>query len=270
MAKNLISAFPRYNEIATRQKGLSQLSLSFVFPMYNEIENIEPCVKGAMAIGEQLKCDYEIIVVDDASVDGSGILADELAHQYPVIKVFHHPVNRKLGGALKTGFANATKQYILYMDSDLPLDFDEVCKAIPKIGGAEMLIGYRLSRAESLRRTFISKIYNLMVRSCFGLKVRDVNFSFKLFKREILQQIRLQSEGSFIDAELLIEVYRRGYRIAEIGLEYYPRVAGESTLASNTVIKKILLEMWRYYWLSKRLLPPVTPVSTKAESRSLR
>ncbi|TCL68469.1 glycosyltransferase involved in cell wall biosynthesis [Hydrogenispora ethanolica] len=230
-----------------------QFSLSFVFPMYNEMDNIEACVKGAMQVGEQLGIDYEIVVVDDASTDGCGALADKLAEAYPVLKVLHHPVNRKLGGALKTGFANAAKQYILYMDSDLPLDFAEVCAAIPQIGTADMLIGYRKTRDESFRRKFISKVYNRVIRLLFGLKVRDVNFSFKLFKREIFQQMVLQSEGSFIDAELLIETYRKGYVIREVGLNYQPRIAGVSTLASNAVIKKILAEMWEYYWRQKSL-----------------
>jgi glycosyltransferase involved in cell wall biosynthesis len=230
-----------------------QISLSFVFPMYNEIANIEACVQGAMRIGDQMGIDYEIVVVDDASTDGCGALADKLAESYPVIKVFHHLVNRKLGGALKTGFAHATKQYILYMDSDLPLDFGDVCATLPQIGAADMLIGYRKTRDESLRRKFISKVYNALIRLLFGLKVRDVNFSFKLFKREIFQQIVLKAEGSFIDAELLIETYKKGYVIREVGLNYYPRVAGVSTLASNAVIKKILVEMWEYYWRQKSM-----------------
>jgi glycosyltransferase involved in cell wall biosynthesis len=225
----------------------TEFSLSFVFPMYNEIDNIEACIQGAMQIGSQMGIDYEIVVVDDASTDGCGALADKLAKLYPVLKVFHHPVNRKLGGALKTGFAYATKQYILYMDSDLPLDFADVCATIPRIGNADMLIGYRKTRDESLRRKLISQVYNRMIRLLFGLKVRDVNFSFKLFKREVLQRITLEAEGSFIDAELLIETYKKGYVIREVGLNYYPRIAGVSTLASNAVIKKILTEMWDYY-----------------------
>lgn len=241
-----------------------KMSLSFVYPMYNEIANIEPCIKGTMEIGEKLGVDYEIIVVDDASTDGCGALADKLAQQYPGLKVIHHPVNRKLGGALKTGFANATKNYILYMDSDLPLDFNDVCQAIPQIGAADMLIGYRISRAESVRRIVISKAYNLMIRVFFGLKVRDVNFSFKLFKSEIFRRIRLGSEGSFIDAELLIETHKRGYAIKEIGMKYYPRVAGESTLASNSVIQKILVEMWHYFCYQRKLAHSVAAVSHEA------
>lgn len=222
-------------------------SLSFVFPMYNEIDNIEPCVDGALYIGKKLGIDFEIVVVNDASTDGCGELANQMAKKIPQLKVLHHEKNRKLGGTLRTGFYGATKDYILYMDSDLPLDFDDVAEAIPKIGNADILIGYRLTRDEPIKRKILSRGYNTLIRMLFGLKVRDVNFSFKLFKREILDHITLKSEGSFIDAELLIESRRAGYKIAEVGLPYHPRTAGESTLASTSVIQKTFEEMGSYF-----------------------
>ena len=226
-------------------------SLSFVFPMYNEIENIEACVAGALQIGKKLGIDFEIVVVDDASTDGCGDLADQLALVYPELRVIHQPVNRKLGGTLRTGFSEARKDYILYMDSDLPLDFDDVAAAIPQIDDADILIGYRLTRDEPIKRKILSRGYNLLIRTLFGLKVQDVNFSFKLFKREILTNVQLQSEGSFIDAELLIEAHKQGRVIKEIGLDYHPRVAGESTLASIGVIKKCFSEMGSYFFVRK-------------------
>ena len=226
-------------------------SLSFVFPMYNEIENIEPCVDGALQIGRKLGVDFEIVVVDDASTDGCGELADEMAKKIPELKVIHHEKNRKLGGTLRTGFYGATKDYILYMDSDLPLDFNDVAEAIPKIGDADILTGYRLTRDESIKRKILSRGYNTLIRMLFDLKVTDVNFSFKLFKREILEHITLQSEGSFIDAELLIEARRAGYKMVQIGLPYHPRIAGESTLASTGVIKKTFAEMGSYFFRKK-------------------
>lgn len=219
--------------------------------MYNEIENIKPCVQGALSIGQKLHTNFEIIVVDDASTDGCGELADQMTEEIPELKVIHHEKNRKLGGTLRTGFQQATKDYILYMDSDLPLDFDDVAQAITQIGSADVLIGYRLTRDESFKRKVLSWGYNTLIRSLFGLKVNDVNFSFKLFKREILDKIHLNSEGSFIDAELLIEAKRAGYHIAEVGLPYHPRIAGESTLASTAVIQKTFQEMGSYF-LKKR------------------
>ena len=221
-------------------------SLSFVFPMYNEIGNIERCVALALETGRKITSDLEIVVVDDCSTDGCGALADELALRHPELKVVHHTVNRKLGGALRTGFAAASKDWVLYIDSDLPIQMDDALKAVPLTANADMVIGNRHGRAEGPKREIMSFVYNRLIRVLFGLKVRDVNFAFKLFRRAILEQITLQSEGSFIDAELLIETHKAGFKIAELPLRYYERTAGVSTLASSGVVVKILHEMADY------------------------
>lgn len=221
-------------------------SLSFVFPMYNERENISATVAEALRVGYLLTPEIEIIIVDDASTDGCSEIADRLAREHAELRVLHHSENRKLGGALKTGFAAARKDWVLYIDSDLPVRMDDALQAIPLTFQADAVLGWRKSRAESWRREVYSRVYNWMIRRLFDLHVRDVNFSFKLFRRSFLERILLTSEGSFIDAELLLELQREGARFCELGLNYYPRVAGTSTLASNKVILKILKEMIRY------------------------
>ncbi len=221
-------------------------SLSVVFPMYNEKDNIEVAVAEALRVGALMTPDLEIIVVDDASTDGSGALIDHIAAEHPQVHPIHHPVNRRLGGALKTGFAAASKEWIVYIDSDLPIRMDDAPKAVLLTEKADVVIGWRKSRAESWRRSILSWGYNHLIRFAFDLQVRDVNFAFKLFRRSLYKRSLLISEGSFIDAELLLEVQRQGAYIAEIGLDYYPRVAGESKLASFAVILKILSEMFQY------------------------
>ncbi len=232
--------------------------LSFVFPMYNEMGNIENCVAQALATGRQITDRLEIVVVDDASTDGSGALADELARRHPEVRVLHHAKNRKLGGALRTGFAAATQPWILYMDSDLPVDMNDTFRALPLAQNADMVIGNRQGRAEGVRREVMSWGYNNLIRVLFGLKVRDINFAFKLFRHDILAQITLQSEGSFIDAELLVETHRAGFVIAELPIQYHPRVAGVSTLASSSVVMTILREM-RAYRRAARKRPAHAP-----------
>jgi glycosyltransferase involved in cell wall biosynthesis len=189
-----------------------------------------------------MSSELEIVIVDDASTDGSGALADKLALAHPEIKVIHHLINRKLGGSLRSGFAAASKEWILYMDSDLPIKMDDALDAIPLTEQANVIIGWRKCRAESRRRALMSKVYNHMVRRIFDLRVRDVNFSFKFFRREMLDRIFLTSEGSFIDAELLLEMKRVGAQFAEIGLNYYPRVTGTSTLGSNRELLRYRME----------------------------
>ena len=226
-------------------------TLSIFFPMFNEEENIRPALDTAQETCEKLLADrkvssYELIVVDDASTDGTGKLADEIAARDPHVRVVHHPVNRKLGGAMKSGFAAATGDLILYSDADLPFDMTELVKAVRvhSLYDADIVSVYRHDRTtEGLVRSIYTHAYNALLFVLFGLRIRDVNFSFKLCRREIFEHITLQSEGSFIDAELLIRAERLGYRIMQFGTDYYPRVRGTSTLASPTVIFKIVAEM---------------------------
>ncbi|HEY3398454.1 MAG TPA: glycosyltransferase family 2 protein [Armatimonadota bacterium] len=231
-------------------------SLSIVFPMYNEIGNIETSVRESLRVALTITPDVEIIVVDDASTDGCGALADRLAEEIPQLRVLHHERNRKLGGSLRTGFAAATKEWIFYTDSDLPIVMDDMLGAIPLTDSAELIIGWRRDRAESKRREINSKIYNRMIRMLFGLRVKDVNFAFKFFLRSLYEQTSVRSEGSFIDAELILELRRVGARIAEMGLDYHPRVAGVSTLGSLRVVPRIFADMAGY---RLRRHAPLTP-----------
>lgn len=240
------------NATGTEGKKAMLPSLSFVFPMYNEIGNIGTCVAEALRVGYKITSNLEIVVVDDASTDGCGALADTLALTHPEMRVIHHQKNRKLGGSLRTGFAAATKDWVLYIDSDLPIQMDDALAATPSTQNADMVIGNRQGRAEGPKREIMSWVYNRLIRVLFGLSVRDVNFAFKLFRRAILEQITLQSEGSFIDAELLIETHNAGFTIAEIPLRYYERTAGVSTLASGGVVVKILKEMADYRRVAKK------------------
>ena len=191
---------------------------------------------------------FEIIVVDDASTDGSGEILEGLKAEFPELVVAHHARNRRLGGALKTGFSLAGCQHVLYIDSDLPIDLLELKDGLPTLDLAEneLLVGYRIGRAEGVKRAVVSRIYNLMIRGLFGLRVRDVNFAFKLIPLHILQNVDVRSEGSFIDAEILLESLRQGAILRERGFVYHPRVAGVSTLGGFSVVPQILRDLWHY------------------------
>jgi glycosyltransferase involved in cell wall biosynthesis len=221
-------------------------SISFVFPMYNEKDNIEEMIFRTLAVARELTDDFEIVVVDDASTDGSGAIVERIAARHPQVRCIRHPVNRKLGGALRTGFAAATRSLVLYTDSDLPIDMNDIKLALPYLAEADVLIGYRLVRTEGLRRRVISRAYNALIRSAFGLRVRDVNFAFKVLRRPVLEAIELRSEGSFIDAEIILEARAHGFRVREVGMMFYQRTAGKSSLAGMGVILRILAEMWDY------------------------
>jgi glycosyltransferase involved in cell wall biosynthesis len=225
-------------------------SISVVFPMWNEEAYLHRAVAAARDALAEVTVDWEVILVDDASTDRTAELADDLARSDPRIKVIHNPRNRKLGGTLRTGYAAATKDLVLYSDTDLPFDFHEVGRAVRLLEyqQADVLAAYRHDRtAEGPLRTLYTLAYTALIRTFFQLRVRDVNFSFKLFRRSLLDRIPLKSEGSFIDAEFLVRAKKSGASIIQIGVDYFPRSRGVSTLASPAVILDILAEMARLW-----------------------
>jgi glycosyltransferase involved in cell wall biosynthesis len=225
--------------------------VTFFFPMWNEEGTIHQTVRAAREEGDRLiahgeTVDYEVLLVDDASTDATGRLADELAANDTRVRVVHHAVNRKLGGALKTGFAEARGDAVLYTDADLPFDLRDLEKAIRVLRyyDADIVSAYRLDRTgEGPRRAIYSYVYNLLVRTVLGLRIRDVNFAFKLIRRPVLEQVVLRSEGSFIDVELLAKANRLGFHIVQFGVDYFPRSRGISTLSTAPVIRTLLAEM---------------------------
>jgi glycosyltransferase involved in cell wall biosynthesis len=225
-------------------------SVSLVIPMFNEEENIEHALACAIDALERYSGDWEIVVVDDASTDRSaGIVARESAAE-PRIRMLRHSENRKLGASLKTGFAAAGKDLVLYMDADLPFDPQAIGPAIQaiRVTRADLIAGYRLDRtAEGFRRTVYSYFYNALIGVLFGWPHRDINFSFKLIRREVLEAVELKSEGSLIDAELIVKAKNLGFVIQQLGLDYFPRTRGSSTLSSPAVILKIFRELFTLY-----------------------
>ncbi len=185
-------------------------SLTIFFPMWNEEDYIRATLDAGREVCERLLAeqeigDYELLVVDDASTDNTGLIADGIAAIDPRVRVVHHPVNRRLGGCIKTGFADARGDLVLYTDADLPFDMGELAKAcrLLRYYDADIVTAYRHDRTgEGSQRAVYSYVYNWIVRLVFGLRIRDVNFAFKLCRRTVLDKIELASEGSFIDAEL--------------------------------------------------------------------
>src|SRR5947199_290507 len=237
-------------------------SVSLVIPMFNEEENIEHAVDFAVDALDGHAGDYEIVVVDDASQDRSPEIVARLAAANPRIRMQRHEVNRQLGASLKTGFAAVRKDLVLYMDADLPFDPDVVGRAIQAllVTRADLIAGYRLDRTtEGFRRTVYSYLYNSLIGLLFGWPHRDINFSFKLIRREVLEAIELKSEGSLIDAELIVKAKNLGFVIQQLGLDYFPRTRGRSTLSSPAVILKIFRELLALYPempRPRRRLPP--------------
>lgn len=237
--------------------------------MFNEEANIEHAIGYAVDALGQHAAEYEIIIVDDASTDESPELVRRAIAGNPRIRLIRHDFNQKLGSSLRSGFGAAQYELILYMDADLPFDPDVLGRAIRAmhVTRADVISGYRFDRTtEGVKRTIYTILYNWLIRMLFGISIRDINFSFKLMRREVLKAVELRSEGSLVDAELIVKARNRGFAIQQIGLDYFPRVFGTSHLSSPTVIIKIFKELVTLFPEMRRRVPRVPAAEPAREA----
>ena len=226
-------------------------ALSYFFPAHNEAENIEALVEEALGALPALADRFEIIAVNDGSRDGTGAIADRLAAAHPdIVRVVHHEVNRGYGGALKSGFRAARYPLVCFTDGDRQFRVADLARllvaASPATGPApDVVAGYRIRRADPAVRLVYAKVYRFALRVWFGLRVRDVDCACKLFRREALEGIRLESSGGFLSAELLIKLRASGRSVMETGIPHYPRVAGSQSGANPKVILRAVRDFWR-------------------------
>jgi len=217
--------------------------LSVFFPFYNEEANIEAQTKDALRIIPQFADKFEIILVDDGSDDKTEEIGQKLAQKYHSVKIIRHRVNKGYGGALKTGFKNSRYKWIFFTDGDRQFKLTDLNKLIKKSNEADLIIGYRQKRADSPIRLLNAKLFNLLIRILFGLKVCDVDCAFKLIKKEVLDNIKLKSNGALLSSELLIKAKKKGYKIVEVPVGHYPRQVGSQTGANFKVIFKAFYDI---------------------------
>jgi glycosyltransferase involved in cell wall biosynthesis len=222
-------------------------SVSVFFPCYNEQGNVARTVENALRVLEKLNADFEIVVVDDGSSDETARIADEIAGRDKRVKVVHHERNLGYGAALQSGFAAATKELVFYTDGDGQFDMNEMPPLLPLMEQWDIVSCYRLNRRDPLIRKINGWAWTKLVCLLFGLKVRDVDCAFKLYKREIFERIELSSTGALIDAEVLARAARKGYRITQKGVHHYPRTAGVQTGAKPRVVLHAFKELFKLH-----------------------
>ena len=225
-------------------------SLSVFFPVVNEEANLENIVSHAVRVLENLKLDYEIIIVDDGSTDKTGEIAEKLAKENSLIQVLHHNGNYGYGEALKTGFYNAKYEIIVYTDGDGQFNFSEVDNFLEKIEAYDLIIGFRIKRKDNFIRTLFAKGWAFALFLFFGLNLKDVDCGFKMIRKKVLDTIpKLEStRGGMINAELAIKAKKFGFKITQIGVNHYPRVAGKPTGANINVIVSSFADLFKLWW----------------------
>ena len=243
-------------------------SLSVFFPAYNDSGTIASMVIRAVQTARELTPDYEVIVVNDGSSDGTADILEELARIYPTVRVVHHPRNIGYGGALQTGFRSATKALIFYTDGDAQYDPSE----LPTLWAAmapevDLVNGYKISRADPLHRIIIGRLYHHFVCLLFGLKVRDVDCDFRLMRRAIFERISLEKTSGVICLEMMKKIQDAGFRIVEVPVHHYHRAFGRSQFFNFRRIAKTAVDVLRLWFelvvLRKHLRPGVTPLAAR-------
>jgi glycosyltransferase involved in cell wall biosynthesis len=229
-------------------------SLSVFFPAFNEQDIIAKTVENATRAVSRFVDDYEVIVVDDGSSYKTAAVVEDLARRDPHVRLVRHDVNRGYGAALRTGFASAQKDLVFFSDADGQFDLQELPGLLSMLKRAPIVLGYRIRRSDPMYRLFIAKVYNIVVRLVFGLRVRDIDCAFKLFRRDALQGVELESDGAFISSELLIKLKRRDTPMVERGVHHYPRTTGVSKGATPKVILKTIRDV-----IQLRLGRPLKP-----------
>ncbi len=231
--------------------GVRLAELSYFFPAHNEAENVRGLVDEALATLPGLAERFEIVIVDDGSRDETPRIADELAAAHPEVRAVHHPTNLGYGAALRSGFRAARYEHLGFTDGDRQFRVADLGRLIDRLATPadpatrpDVVVGFRIKRADPPLRTISANLYRLANRIFFGLRVRDVDCACKLFRRDALRDVAVESGGAFFSAELLIKLGARGRRIAEVGVPHYPRTAGRPTGARPEVIVRAIRDFW--------------------------
>lgn len=232
--------------------------LSYFFPAHNEEANLAGLVEEALAALPTIAEAFEIIAVNDGSRDGTAAIADALAERYPgVVRAVHHPTNLGYGAALRSGFGAARYELVAFTDGDRQFqvaDLGRLTARLAESDSPDIVVGFRIKRADPLIRTVYAKAYRLANRIFFGLRVTDVDCACKLFRRAPLEGLRVESDGAFFSAELLIKLRAAGRTVVEVGVPHFARTAGSATGAKPEVILRAVRDFWRlrlFMWVDR-------------------
>jgi len=244
-----LHAQPQHPHAVLTPSVFEPKSISVIFPAFNEEENIAESVEMARrAMSKFFDADkIEIIVVNDGSSDGTRAILDDLAARYSDVRVVHHNRNRGYGAALRSGLYAARNDLAFFSDADLQFDLEEIRHFMKHVKDYDIVAGYRINRADPPIRRLNAWGWNMLVRATLGLRVKDIDCAFKLFRREIFNHIQLTSVGAMVNTELLALAYQRGLRVKEVPVSHYPRSAGEQTGANLQVIAKAFRELISMY-----------------------
>lgn len=256
-------------------------SMSVIFPALNEEKNIKRTVEAAVRVLPKVAASWEIMIVDDGSSDATTAICGDLKARYREVEVIRHEQNRGYGAALKSGIMAAKHDLIFFSDSDGQFDLDELQELICWADDYDIVAGYRAKRQDPFHRRVNAVGWNILVRLVLGIKVRDIDCAFKIFRRAVFDQIQIRSVGAMVNTEILAQATRLGMRIQQVKVSHFPRRHGKPSGAEVRVIIKAFHELWRL-WRQLRYVesdqaglysgftrePSVAPILVNPESSS--
>ncbi len=224
-------------------------SISVFFPAYNDAGTITSMVITALLTLRELTDEYEVIVINDGSQDHTAQVLDELARVYPdEVRIIHHSQNRGYGGALRSGFAAATKAWIFYTDGDAqydPRELDNLARLAND--QVDFINGWKIERNDPLHRIIIGRIYQYIIKLSFGLRLRDVDCDFRLMRREVFDKVELTSDSGVICVELMKKVQDAGFRLTETPVHHFHRAYGKSQFFNYPRLIRVGLDLSRLW-----------------------
>jgi glycosyltransferase involved in cell wall biosynthesis len=227
--------------------AVSRLPISLFFPVYKDEATVETMIEKSVAVLRELSDEYEVIVIDDASPDRAGAIADEVARRHERVRVIHHPVNMGYGAAVRSGLSACAFEYICFTDGDDQYEVGDFAKLLKLHDRYDLIITFRYRKIYSSTRIFISWVYNKLLRFLFRTPFRDVSTGLRMVRRSILVDIELEATSPFIGAELAIKAMLHGYRVGEVGIQTFPRTFGQGSSTSLHNIVATIVDMRRIY-----------------------
>lgn len=227
-------------------------SLSIFFPCYNEAQNIASLIAQAQKLSPQLARNHEIIVINDGSQDNTAAVVRDLAENDSHIRLIEHERNLGYGMSLRTGFANATCEWVFFTDGDGQFDMYQLGEFIPSTSSAQAIIGYRTNRAEGSLRAFNARLFKVFIDVLFRVHVKDIDCAFKLFKTDLINSLPLQSTGAMISAEILYRLKKKHVHVIQLPVRHLPRRYGQPSGNNLKVIFKAFYEAFRLYISMKK------------------
>jgi len=222
-------------------------SISVFFPAHNEADNVGPLTEKTVAVLESMGIDYEVLIINDGSTDGTKEAADRLAAKHPGVKAIHHEVNKGYGGAVWTGLRSSTKDLVFFTDGDGQFDIRELEDFYTALDGYDAVLGYRIKRQDPFHRIVFAKCWMMLIWLLFGFRLRDLDCAFKLIRRVLVADLQPECGGAMVTVELIAKLRAKGFRYIQKGVHHYPRTAGEQSGGSPKVILRAFKELFATY-----------------------